>query len=267
MICHRVLYLASARFLWGYHVIFVLFFGGILIWGSSQTAFGQAPSITNQLRSQVILMGQTAVFEAQTVGGEPMGYQWQFNGTNILGATSAMLSFPATGDHVGMYQVTVSNAAGVIQSPEASFSVFTITQTPTNSAFLTLFWVPLQSYRVEALTNLATVQEWQTAWGAKQLLNVNTATLSQLTTVVMDPNLAAEIIHRRAGPDGIDGTEDDMPFRSPAEVGALSGGVVPNSLTVTDAPIRIYELREPGQPQPIYDARFYRVVLLEETNP
>ena len=53
-------------------------------------------------------------------------------------------------------------------------------------------------------------------------INVNTASLKQLQIVpYFDDTIAQEIINGpmgRAGPDGADGTEDDMPFRSPAEV-------------------------------------------------
>ena len=34
----------------------------------------------------------------------------------------------------------------------------------------------------------------------------------------VDPNLAMEIVQFRAGPDGVDGTEDDTPFHNPGEL-------------------------------------------------
>ncbi|RMH33536.1 MAG: hypothetical protein D6694_15560, partial [Gammaproteobacteria bacterium] len=54
----------------------------------------------------------------------------------------------------------------------------------------------------------------------------------------IDENLAQAIIERRAGPDGMDGTEDDMPYRSPAELGL---GGLPGS----GAPVA------PGAPPPV----------------
>ena len=58
-------------------------------------------------------------------------------------------------------------------------------------------------------------------------ININTtsATVLQLIPVI-DENIAQAIIQRRAGPDGQDGTEDDMPFHTPAEImmGPLLGG-------------------------------------------
>jgi general secretion pathway protein K len=50
-------------------------------------------------------------------------------------------------------------------------------------------------------------------------VNINTASATVLQVIpLMSGDLAQSIIARRAGPDGADGTIDDMPFRSTAEV-------------------------------------------------
>lgn len=50
-------------------------------------------------------------------------------------------------------------------------------------------------------------------------LNINTASLTTLQMIPgVDENIAAEIIRLRSGPDGADGTEDDIPFRNPGEL-------------------------------------------------
>lgn len=55
-------------------------------------------------------------------------------------------------------------------------------------------------------------------------INVNTADVNVLQLIPgMDTNSAAAIIQQRAGPDGIDGTEDDTPFRSPAAALQIAG--------------------------------------------
>jgi type II secretory pathway component PulK len=55
-------------------------------------------------------------------------------------------------------------------------------------------------------------------------LNLNTASQMSLQVVPgLDENMAAAIIQRRAGPDGVDGTVDDMPFRSPMELMTVPG--------------------------------------------
>lgn len=56
-------------------------------------------------------------------------------------------------------------------------------------------------------------------------LNVNTASRYTLQLIPgVDENVADNIIRARAGPDGVDGTEDDTPFTSP---GALNPASVP----------------------------------------
>ncbi|MCI0748141.1 MAG: general secretion pathway protein GspK [Verrucomicrobia subdivision 3 bacterium] len=55
-------------------------------------------------------------------------------------------------------------------------------------------------------------------------LNINTASATTLQLLPpIDENVAHAIIQRRAGPDGTDGTLDDTPFRSPAEIGTVPG--------------------------------------------
>ena len=55
-------------------------------------------------------------------------------------------------------------------------------------------------------------------------LNVNTATATTLQLMpFIDQNIAQAVITARAGPDGQDGTEDDMPFRNPAELPRVPG--------------------------------------------
>ncbi len=50
-------------------------------------------------------------------------------------------------------------------------------------------------------------------------ININTASARVLQMLpFVDENVAAEIIRLRSGPDGMDGTEDDTPFRDPGEL-------------------------------------------------
>jgi general secretion pathway protein K len=47
-------------------------------------------------------------------------------------------------------------------------------------------------------------------------ININTASASVLQVLVIDANIANSIVAARAGPDGIEGNEDDTPFMNPA---------------------------------------------------
>src|ERR1019366_4441351 len=84
------------------------------------TVVDSAPIILLPLVSQAVLSGATAVFSVQATGSQPLGYQWQFNGTNIAGATQATLNLAAvTAANGGSYQVVVSNAFGTSLSSAA----------------------------------------------------------------------------------------------------------------------------------------------------
>jgi type II secretory pathway component PulK len=55
-------------------------------------------------------------------------------------------------------------------------------------------------------------------------INVNTASATVLQMIPgVDENAAAQIIKQRAGPDGVDGTEDDTPFQNVGEL--INAGV------------------------------------------
>ena len=50
-------------------------------------------------------------------------------------------------------------------------------------------------------------------------LNINTAPAGALQLIPgVDPSLAQSIVATRAGLDGVEGTEDDVPFRTPGEL-------------------------------------------------
>jgi type II secretory pathway component PulK len=74
--------------------------------------------------------------------------------------------------------------------------------------------------------------QWQDGLGMVDLfttissrtMNINTASGTTLQLFPpIDSNVAAAIIQRRAGPDSIDGTQDDTPFRNVQEVGSIPG--------------------------------------------
>jgi hypothetical protein len=81
------------------------------------------------------------LFAAATTTGSPLGYQWQFNGVSIDGATAASLVLSnMQPTNAGSYTVVVTNAAAAITSPAAMLNVLvppmitTPPQTRTNSA-------------------------------------------------------------------------------------------------------------------------------------
>jgi len=84
-----------------------------------------APTITTQPANQTVTAGQTATFAVVAAGTAPLGYQWQKNGVNITGATSASYTTPATttADSGSTFRVVVSNSAGTVTSSAATLTV------------------------------------------------------------------------------------------------------------------------------------------------
>src|SRR5207302_2017080 len=77
--------------------------------GSSGPA---APTITAQPGNQTVVAGQSAAFTIGAGGTAPLSYQWQKNGINITGATSASYTTPATttADNGSTFRAVVSSA-------------------------------------------------------------------------------------------------------------------------------------------------------------
>jgi len=86
---------------------------------------GVAPYISMQPASQTVTAGQTATFSVTASGTAPLSYQWQKNGADITGATSASYMTPATttADSGEQFRVVISNTAGSATSNTATLTV------------------------------------------------------------------------------------------------------------------------------------------------
>jgi Lamin Tail Domain/CotH kinase protein len=81
-----------------------------------------------------VLSGQTTTFSATLAGVQPLYVQWRFNAgsgfTNLPGATTNTLSFPATLTNSGAYELIVSNIYGAATSAPITLSVALDTNPP-----------------------------------------------------------------------------------------------------------------------------------------
>jgi hypothetical protein len=70
------------------------------------------------------VVGSTVAFSAVFDGSRPISYQWQFNGTNIAGATNDTLTVNLTDTNLsGAYGLLASNALGTNASTAQTFTV------------------------------------------------------------------------------------------------------------------------------------------------
>ena len=125
--------------------------------------FTVLPGITSQPADQVALVGNTVSFTVAATGTPAPAYQWQFNATNLTGATtSALLLTNLSLSQAGSYSVSITNLAGVTNSRMAVLSVYA-TAAPNLSAAgqlangqfqFSLTGVPGFDYAVSASSNL-----------------------------------------------------------------------------------------------------------------
>ena len=124
-----------------------------------------APQITQPPAATTVLVGGTAQFSVVATGQAPLTYHWQFNGTNLPGATNAalMLTNVQTGMG-GNYTVRVSNGLGSVVSPAVALSVFgpldgpAITSQPISS---TNFVGETVEFSVSATSALPLAYQWR----------------------------------------------------------------------------------------------------------
>lgn len=89
-----------------------------------KSSIASGPYITAQPQSQTAVSGETVTFSVTASGNPAPLYQWQFNGTDIPGATSPTLTVSEVGTaHAGQYSVTVFNLYTQVTSGAAVLSV------------------------------------------------------------------------------------------------------------------------------------------------
>jgi hypothetical protein len=139
--------------------------------------------------------GDTISTRVNVSGTGPISYQWQLNGTNILGATNATLTrinIPITS--AGSYQCVISNGLGVVTSPATTLDVTRwpllfsttngVTQMTTNGFSLRITGLagqgPLIIYASTNLTDWLPVFTNAPAVGSFDFVDPNAANQSSL---------------------------------------------------------------------------------------
>ena len=104
-----------------------------------------SPVIQTPPQSQSVLVGSNVDFSVVASGTEPLSYQWRFNGSDLAGATSTVLSLlNVQPPNSGLYSVLVTNIVGSVTSNPAFLQVLAPSNappsvtiiSPTNGAIL-----------------------------------------------------------------------------------------------------------------------------------
>jgi len=107
-----------------YAVILTNVYGSVTSAPAALVVIDGPPVITSQPTNLVVLAGNAAVFAAAASGTALLSYQWQFNGTNLPGATNASLTLSnASRFDTGAYQLVITNTFGAATSSVASLIV------------------------------------------------------------------------------------------------------------------------------------------------
>jgi hypothetical protein len=161
--------------------------------GSSSSTGNPSPSapaaaaITSQPANQTVNVGQTATFSVTATGTAPLAYQWQQNGTNVSGATSASYTTPATtaANNGAKFDVIVRNSVGSATSNTALLTVNT-SSTPSgpnpNVDVVTYHYDNMRSGQNTSETILTTS-------------NVTQAQFGKLGTFTVDANVDAQPLY------------------------------------------------------------------------
>lgn len=92
---------------------------------------GTPPGISAQPQSEVAYARSNISFTVSASGSLPLAYQWAFDGTNIPGAISNILSITNVSvTNLGTYSVLVENAYGETNSADAALSMYPFIDQP-----------------------------------------------------------------------------------------------------------------------------------------
>ena len=84
----------------------------------------ELPSVQVPPASQTVFAGTNATFDVVAGGYPAPAYQWQFNNTNLVGATNVSYTIPyVVTNQAGNYRVVLSNSVGAFTSQVATLTV------------------------------------------------------------------------------------------------------------------------------------------------
>ena len=151
------------------------------------------PAITQQPANLTVMAGQPASFTVTATGTAPLTYQWQRNNVDLVGATSATYTLPATvlGDSGATFRAVVTNAAGNATSINATLTVtaaapvLTISPQPANTSVTAS---ATASFTVGGICSSGTLGvQWQRNSGAQgafvAIAGANATTYSFMTVL------------------------------------------------------------------------------------
>jgi hypothetical protein len=199
---------------------------------------GEAPWITSQPQSQVLVAYQDVTFGLTAAGQPPLYYQWLFDGDPITGATNASLLLARVRpEQAGAYQAIVYNAAGSAASAAAQLTTLWPAVIQQHPLSLTTNAGKTVTFSVSALGAGALRYQWRlndaVLPGATNksltITNVQPAQAGNYTVVVTD-----NVGPAPSNPARLVVLVDPTIVQGPLSQGVVAGGRVTLSVTVTN---------------------------------
>jgi hypothetical protein len=121
------------------------------------------PVIITQPSNQTVLAGETLTLTVNAAGPSPFGYQWQFNATNLPGATNATLTLAhVSPSQAGLYAVVVTNSYGMTVSSNAVLTILLPSLQISGGPGTILLWWPTNAagFVLESAPGLGAGHAW-----------------------------------------------------------------------------------------------------------
>jgi uncharacterized repeat protein (TIGR03803 family) len=211
------------------------------------------PLITAQPTNLLLSPGTNAIFGVSLTGSAPFfRYQWRFNGTNLLNATSATYTIPSVSTNkAGNYSMVITNASGSATSSNAALTVVLSPRSLTNYASSTA------TFTATAFSPESLNYQWQkngtnlveggrllgTTNSTLTIASVSDSDAANYSTVVSDAYASVTTSNAAL-------TVNHLPFiaAQPQSQIALAGDAVTFSVTVYGAPPFVFQWYFKGTP-------------------
>ena len=121
---------------------------------------GLAPFLNRPIFAQTVIVGATATFRVNVTASQPWFFQWQMNGTNLPGATNALLVLTnMLLNQAGSYTIIVSNSFGTVTNTALLTVVPLVINTQPQSQ--TVFAGCTASFGVSCQSTLPLTYQWR----------------------------------------------------------------------------------------------------------
>ncbi len=157
--------------------------GGSVASTNARVTVDTPVKITKQPLTQNGIEGRTVTLSTHATGTAPLRYQWQFDGTNIAGATKASLALTKIQvSEAGAYAVTVTNAVSSVASDAAVLSVIVPPRIVTPPESTNAPYGSTVTFSVEAAGTAPLHYQWEHNGASIHNQTNSTCSITGLTT-------------------------------------------------------------------------------------